>query len=94
MIQDQNKMQVKEQKTDKIFLSTVDRDPISSGSSARRGELKVNSASGWNARVPRLQGSDINSNIRALSMSVASGAWRPPFQETTGVCLLFAGMKQ
>lgn len=46
MIQDQNKMQVKEQKTDKIFLSTVDRDPISSGSSARRGELKVNSASG------------------------------------------------
>lgn len=33
------------------------------GSDARRGWLRVNSASGCNARIPRLQGSDINSNI-------------------------------
>lgn len=73
---------------------TVDRDPTSGGSHARRGGLTGNSASGWNARVLRLQGSDIHSNIRALSNSIASGTWRPLSQETTRACLHFAGAKQ
>lgn len=77
MIQAENKMQLEKWKINSQ-RHCWQRDPISSGSEARKGGMKINSADGWNARLPRLQSSNISSDIRALSASIDSGTWQPP----------------